>query len=99
MRSAAAHGCWCGPPLSTAAKMGPPRDLPTPDLQPRPSVSSAHGRTLLHVNQSSSGGQSSETWTSTSGDIVSDTDEIENRDAFVDEYNRLARKVCLLLSE
>ncbi|KUI71714.1 putative Rho-GTPase-activating protein 6 [Cytospora mali] len=47
---------------------------------------------LLRVNKSSSGAQSSATWTSTSGDLVSDTDEIDNRGAFVDEYNRLARK-------
>lgn len=76
--------------------MGAPRDLPTPDLQPRPSVSSSRGRMLLRVNKSSSGAQSSATWTSTSGDLVSDTDEIDGRGAFVEEYNRLARKVCPL---
>ncbi|KAK7749768.1 hypothetical protein SLS53_000347 [Cytospora paraplurivora] len=72
--------------------MGASRDLASPDLQPRPSVSSSYGRLLLGVNKSSSGAQSSATWTSTSGDWVSDTDEIDNRGAFVDEYNRLARK-------
>jgi hypothetical protein len=41
---------------------------------------------------------SSATWTTSTGDmgIVSDTDEIEDRNHFVDEYNRLAKKVrCL----
>lgn len=38
---------------------------------------------------------SSATWTSSSGDlaIVSDTDEIQDRQIFVREYNRLAKKV------
>jgi hypothetical protein len=94
MCSAASDG-WCVHPFSSA-KMGASRDLPTPDLQPRPSVSSSRGRMLLCVNKSSSGAQSSATWTSTSGDLVSDTDEIDNREAFVNEYNRLARKVHLL---
>jgi len=39
--------------------------------------------------------RSSATWTSSSGDLglLSDTDEIDDRQDFVDEYNRLARKV------
>lgn len=38
---------------------------------------------------------SSATWTTSSGDvgISSDSDEIEDRVHFVDEYNRLAKKV------
>lgn len=46
--------------------------------------------------KTSSGFQSSATWTSTSGDlgILSDTDELGDRQEFVDEYNRLAQKVC-----
>lgn len=38
---------------------------------------------------------SSATWTSSSGDLVdlSDTDDLEVRDEFVQEYNRVARKV------
>lgn len=42
---------------------------------------------------------SSATWTSSSGDLagLSDTDNIQARDEFVQEYNRLARKVSALL--
>jgi hypothetical protein len=38
---------------------------------------------------------SSATWTSSSGDLVdlSDADDLEIRDEFVQEYNRVARKV------
>lgn len=41
---------------------------------------------------------SSATWTTSSGDmgIFSESDEIEDRVHFIDEYNRLAKKVCLL---
>ena len=39
--------------------------------------------------------ESSATWTSSNGDVgfLSDTDEIEGREQFVMEYNRLAKKV------
>jgi len=37
--------------------------------------------------------QSSNTWTTSSGDILSDQDEVEDRGFFIQEYNRLARKV------
>lgn len=36
---------------------------------------------------------SSNTWTSSSGDMLSDQDDIEDRTPFIQEYNRLARKV------
>jgi hypothetical protein len=39
-------------------------------------------------------GHTSNTWTSSSGDVVSDLDEIDDRTLFVQEYNRLARKAC-----
>lgn len=41
---------------------------------------------------------SSATWTTSTGDIgvFSDSEEIDDRAAFVDEYNRLAKKVCRL---
>lgn len=74
------------------------RELSTPDLQPRPSVTGYHGRLSVPVKKTSSGLQSSATWTSNSGDMMSDTDEIANRDDFVEEYNRLAKKVCTLVS-
>ncbi|KAK4460197.1 hypothetical protein QBC42DRAFT_272843 [Cladorrhinum samala] len=45
------------------------------------------------------GNASSATWTSSSGDLagLSDTDDIQERDQFVQEYNRLARKVRVCL--
>jgi len=44
--------------------------------------------------------QSSATWTCSSGDPVtlSDTDDIQDRPEFVQEYNRLASKVRALSS-
>ena len=50
----------------------------------------------LHMNMD--GGhcrmiQSSNTWTSSSGEILSDQDDIEDRSSVVEEYNRLAKKV------
>lgn len=76
--------------------MRPSRGAMTPDLQPRPSVSSSIARLSLPVNKTSSGVQSSATWTSSSGDLggLSDTDKISDRESFVEEYNRLAIKVC-----
>lgn len=43
----------------------------------------------------------SKTWTNSSGDhnILNNTDELDDRAAFVQEYNRLAKKVGLLLEE
>ncbi|KAI9149593.1 putative Rho-GTPase-activating protein 6 [Paramyrothecium foliicola] len=40
--------------------------------------------------------RSSRTWTTSSGDLglLSDTDEVEDRAIFVQEYNRLAKKAC-----
>jgi hypothetical protein len=40
-------------------------------------------------------GRNSRTWTASSGELglLSDTDELEDRAAFVLEYNRLAKKV------
>jgi len=37
--------------------------------------------------------QSSNTWTSSSGDVLSDHDDIEDRSFYIQEFNRLARKV------
>lgn len=44
------------------------------------------------------GNGSSATWTTSSGEmgIFSETDEVEDRSPFVDEYNRLAKKVRFL---
>lgn len=77
--------------------MRPSREVHTPDLQPRPSASSNLAHLSLPVKKTSSGVQSSATWTSTSGDLgsLSDTDEIRERDDYVEEYNRIAKKVRL----
>jgi hypothetical protein len=45
------------------------------------------------VGRSRRAGYTSNTWTSSSGDVLSDQDEIDDRTFFVLEYNRLARKV------
>jgi hypothetical protein len=39
--------------------------------------------------------RTSNTWTSSDGDIPSDQDEIDDRIVFIEEYNRLAIKVML----
>jgi hypothetical protein len=38
--------------------------------------------------------QTSNTWTSSSGEVLSEHGDIEDRSLFVDEYNSLAKKVC-----
>ena len=38
--------------------------------------------------------QSSNTWTMSSGEALSELDDVEDRTFFVREYNRLALKVC-----
>ncbi|CRK29156.1 hypothetical protein BN1708_015497 [Verticillium longisporum] len=59
--------------------------LANSDIVPAPLTGSGHRTKYL---------QSSATWTSSSGDLAmfSDTDEIEDRQHFVVEYNRLAKK-------
>ena len=44
--------------------------------------------------------RSSNTWTTSSGELgqMSDTDELEDRTVYAQEYNRLAKKVCILRS-
>lgn len=37
--------------------------------------------------------RSSNTWTSSSGEVLSDQDDVEDRSPFIQEYNRLAKKV------
>lgn len=98
MRSVASSDCcpFAHSPLSLAT-MRASRELSTPDLQPRPSITGYHGRLSIPIKKTSTGIQSSATWTSNSGDLMSDTDEIANRDDFVDEYNRLAKKVRTLV--
>ncbi|KAJ4389426.1 hypothetical protein N0V93_006894 [Gnomoniopsis smithogilvyi] len=87
--------CHCAPPFSLmTTNMRPPREVNTPDLQPGPSASSSLAHLSLPAQKTSSGVQSSATWTSTSGDLggLSDTDDIRERNDFVEEYNRIAKK-------
>lgn len=39
------------------------------------------------------GRRPSNTWTSSSGEVFSETDEVDDRSVFIHEYNRLAKKV------
>ena len=56
-------------------------------------------RSSAAVTDASRGGfprraiRTSNTWTSSDGDILSDQDEVDDRTVFVQEFNRLARKV------
>jgi hypothetical protein len=38
-------------------------------------------------------GRTSNTWTSSDGDVLSEKDEVDNRTVFFQEFNRLAKKV------
>lgn len=89
----------CAPLLAHTSTMRASREAATPDLQPRPSAASSLARLSLPVNKTSNGFRSSATWTSTSGDLsgLSDTDEIGDRREFVEEYNRISKKVCCLV--
>jgi hypothetical protein len=52
---------------------------------------------MLATTNGRRGNESSATWTTSSGGIDtfrSDMEELEDRSPFVDEYNRLAKKVC-----
>ncbi len=40
----------------------------------------------------------SNTWTSSSGEI-SETDDVDSRTSFVQEYNKIANQVCSLLAD
>ena len=42
-------------------------------------------------------GRTSNTWTSSDGEVLSDHDEVDDRTVFVQEFNRLARKVSMNL--
>lgn len=55
-----------------------------------------HSASLHSLLASRSQMRSSETWTTSSGELglLADSDEVEDRAVFVHEYNRLARKVC-----
>ncbi len=39
--------------------------------------------------------RTSNTWTSSEGDVLSDQDEVDDRAVFIHEFNRLARKVSV----
>ena len=58
-------------------------------------------RTSVALTEASAGGisrragRTSNTWTSSDGDVLSDQDEVDDRTVFLQEFNRLARKVRL----
>lgn len=48
-----------------------------------------------HDGRSQRAMRNSNTWTSSIGEVLAEHDEIEERNIFVEEYNRLAEKVCV----
>lgn len=52
-----------------------------------------------HEGRSRRAVRTSNTWTSSSGDVLSDLDDVDDRTVFVQEYNRLARKVQILRAQ
>lgn len=52
-----------------------------------------------HEGRSRRAMRTSNTWTSSSGDVLSDQDDVDDRTVFVQEYNRLARKVYILRTQ
>jgi len=66
----------------------------TPSRQSR--IESSAATTAL---QSRRAFRSSNTWTSSSAGLFSDQDDIEDRTYFLQEYNRLAGKVCRVSEE
>jgi hypothetical protein len=67
----------------------------------RLSHSTGQFRSSVALTEASAGGisrragRTSNTWTSSDGDVLSDQDEVDDRTVFLQEFNRLARKVCL----
>jgi hypothetical protein len=76
---------------SSVPKQSPRHTEPTWARLPLPAAA-GHLAVPTHERRANA---SSATWTSSSGDLVdlSDTDDLEIRDEFVQEYNRVARKV------
>lgn len=85
-------------PRQVQQKMRPTRDFQDPaggDIH-----LSATAHRLPDTGPASGGNSSSATWTASSGELgfLSDTDAVEERSQFVQEYNRLATKVGRLSS-
>jgi hypothetical protein len=65
------------------------------------SHSTGQFRSSVALTEASAGGisrragRTSNTWTSSDGDVLSDHDEVDDRTVFLQEFNRLARKVRL----
>ncbi len=85
--------------LAASSRQTPVRDAPSTtlplSLTRAPVPGSLTSASLAVPRAYSRKGRSSATWTTSSGDpdTLSDADELEDRDLFVEEYNRLAKKV------
>jgi hypothetical protein len=79
-----------------SSRMAASRTTASPTLRDRPS-SGAISQGVAISERGRQAHRSSDTWTSSSGDlgILSDTDDIDDRADFIQEYNRLAQKVGL----
>jgi hypothetical protein len=77
-----------------SSRMANPRIAASPTLTHHPS-SNTFNPVSLGADRGREAYRSSDTWTSSSGDlgVLSDTDEIDDRGQFLQEYNRLALKV------
>jgi hypothetical protein len=58
----------------------------------RSSVALADASVVAHPRRAV---RTSNTWTSSEGDVLSDQDEVDDRAVFIHEFNRLARKVFI----
>lgn len=74
--------------------ISPLRNFDGSDNVPRQSDAVTDGH---HERRSRKAMRTSNTWTSSSGDVLSDQDDVDDRTVFVQEYNRLAKKVLLAL--
>ncbi|KAF5023194.1 hypothetical protein F66182_4748 [Fusarium sp. NRRL 66182] len=81
------------PPASTLGHYSAPENVPKPRLLPSRSSLSLQA-TIRNITDQGPV-YTSNTWTTSSGEhgILSDVDELEDRASFVQEYNRLAKKV------
>ncbi|KAH7318127.1 hypothetical protein B0I35DRAFT_409065 [Stachybotrys elegans] len=81
------------PPTAQSAALGGPR-LPTEPSASSHSLTYPHNAALRRMNARRSQLPTSQTWTTSSGDLalLNDEDEINDRSTFIHEYNRLAKK-------
>lgn len=77
----------------------PSRRMP-PASRSSMSLEFPHSETMHNLASHDAQVRGSRTWTTSSGDLglMSDTDEVEDRTVFVQEYNRLAKNVRMLIA-